>query len=261
VKVGTVQAMLDVIAFDADDTLWHNETLYTATQDRFKQLLSGYRGTDGIDQVLHETEMRNLQHYGYGIKSFALSMIETAIELTDGRVRGTEIREIIGFAREMLKAPVQLLEGVEEVIHTLSESHQLMIITKGDLFDQESKIVRSGLAEYFTHVEIVSQKTEDTYKTLQTKHNIHPERFLMVGNSLKSDILPVLAVGGQAVYIPYHTTWTHEVVADPDEGPKGYFELTNIGFLPALVQSHQFNSRGERWGNYPTTKGPGTTGR
>jgi putative hydrolase of the HAD superfamily len=241
--------MFDVIAFDADDTLWHNESLYTATQDRFKQLLSRYRSMDGIDQVLYETEMRNLQYYGYGIKSFTLSMIETAVELTDGQIRGREIREIIGFAREMLNAPVQLLEGVEEAIHTLSEFNQLMIITKGDLFDQEAKIARSGLAEYFTYVEIVSQKTEDTYKALQAKYNIHPEHFLMVGNSLKSDILPVLALGGQAVYIPYHTTWAHEVVADPDEEPRGFVELTSIALLPALVQSHQLNSRSQKWRN------------
>jgi putative hydrolase of the HAD superfamily len=229
--------MFDVIAFDADDTLWHNETLYTVTQDRFRQLLSRYRATDGIDQVLYETEKRNLQHYGYGIKSFTLSMIETAIELTDGQVRGREIREIIGFAREMLKAPVQLLEGVEGAVRTLSDSHQLMIITKGDLFDQESKIARSGLADCFSHVEIVSHKTEETYKALLAKHNIHPGRFLMVGNSLRSDILPVLAVGGRAVYIPYHITWAHEVVANPDEVPQGgYFELEHIGLLPSLVE-------------------------
>ncbi len=228
--------MFDVIAFDADDTLWHNETLYSITQDKFKQLLSRYRSTNGIDRELYETEIRNLRHYGYGIKSFTLSMIETAIELTGGRVRGEEIREIIDFAREMLEAPVQLLEGVQEVVHTLSASHPLMIITKGDLFDQESKIARSGLADYFTHVEIVSHKTEDTYKALLAKHNIHPERFLMVGNSLKSDILPSVAIGSQAVYIPYHTTWVHELVVSPGENQTGYFELEHIGQLPVLVE-------------------------
>jgi len=228
--------MFDIIAFDADDTLWHNETLYTVTQDKFKQLLSKYRDTDGIDQVLYETEMRNLQHYGYGIKSFTLSMIETAIELTGARVQGREIREIIGFAREMLKAPVQLLEDVEDVIRTLSASHQLMIITKGDLFDQESKIARSGLADYFTHVEVVSHKTEDTYKALLAQHHIHPGRFLMVGNSLKSDVLPVVAIGSQAVYIPYHVTWAHEVVANPHEERQDYLELEHISQLPALVE-------------------------
>ena len=231
-----MQAMFDVIAFDADDTLWHNETLYSMTQDRFKQLLSRYRDTDRIDRELYETEMRNLQYYGYGIKAFTLSMIETAIELTDAQIQGREIREIIGFAREMLKAPVRLLEGVQEVIHTLSASHQLMIITKGDLFDQESKIARSGLADYFSQVEIVSHKTEDTYKALLAQHHMRPDRFLMVGNSLKSDILPVLAVGGQAVYIPYHLTWAHEVVTAPHENRPGYFELEHIGQLPALLE-------------------------
>ena len=227
--------MFDVIAFDADDTLWHNETLYTVTQDKFKQLLSRYRSTDGIEQELFETEMRNLQYYGYGIKSFTLSMIETAIELTDGRIQGREIREIIGFAREMLGAPVQLLAGVEAVTRSLSESHRLMLITKGDLFDQESKVARSGLAGYFTHVEIVSQKTKETYQALLAKHDIAPDRFLMVGNSLKSDILPVLAAGGCAVYVPYHLTWAHEVVNNPGGKEKGYFELEHIGQLPDLV--------------------------
>jgi putative hydrolase of the HAD superfamily len=233
--------MFDVIAFDADDTLWHNETLYSMTQDRFKQLLSRYRDRDGIDHELHETEMRNLQYYGYGIKAFTLSMIETAIELTDAQIQGREIREIIGFAREMLKAPVQLLEGVQEIIHALSASHQLMIITKGDLFDQESKIARSGLADYFSQVEIVSHKTEAAYQALLARHQVRPERLLMVGNSLKSDILPVLAVGGQAVYIPYHLTWDHEVVTAPDENRPGYFELEHIGQLPALLEELSSN--------------------
>jgi len=236
--------MFDVIAFDADDTLWHNETLYSITQDKFKQLMSKYRGTDGIDQVLYETEIRNLEHYGYGIKAFTLSMIETAIELTDDQIQGREIREIIGFAREMLKAPVQILDGAADVVRTLSTSHQLMIITKGDLFDQESKIARSGLADYFTHVEIVSHKTEDTYRSLLAKHHIHAERFLMVGNSLKSDVLPVIAVGSQAVYIPHHLTWAYEVVADPHEEPQGrYFQLEHIRQLPALVKRLSHDSK------------------
>jgi len=237
--------MFDVIAFDADDTLWHNETLYSITQDKFKQLLSRYRSTSGIDQELYETEMRNLQYYGYGIKAFTLSMIETAIELTGAQIQGREIREIIGFAREMLKAPVQLLEGTVDVIRTLSASHQLMIITKGDLFDQESKIARSGLASYFGRVEIVSHKTEETYRALLARHKLRPERFLMVGNSLRSDILPVVAVGSQAVYIPYHLTWAHEVVANPlEEAQDGYFRLEDIRQLPALVKRLS-NGRGD----------------
>ena len=228
--------MLDVIAFDADDTLWHNETLYTMTQDRFKKLLSRYRSGEGVDQELYETEMRNLQYYGYGIKPFTLSMIETAIELTDGRVQGREIQEIINFAKEMLRAPVQLLEGVQEVILTLSESHRLMIITKGDLFDQETKVAHSGLTDYFDHVEIVSEKSPDSYQALLAKHRIVPEHFMMVGNSLRSDIFPVLAIGGQAVHIPYHTTWAHETVIGLDKVEKEYFKLEHIGMLPELAQ-------------------------
>jgi putative hydrolase of the HAD superfamily len=228
--------MLDVIAFDADDTLWHNETLYTMTQDRFRKLLSRYRSGAGIEDELYETEMRNLQYYGYGIKSFTLSMIETAIELTEGRVQGSEIQEIINFAKEMLRAPVQLLEGVQEVILTLSESHRLMIITKGDLFDQETKIAHSGLTDCFDHVEIVSEKSPDTYRALLAEHRIAPEHFMMVGNSLRSDILPVLAIGGQAVHIPYHTTWAHETVIGQDKVEKQYFKLEHIGMLPELVQ-------------------------
>jgi putative hydrolase of the HAD superfamily len=229
--------MFDLIAFDADDTLWHSETLYTVTQDKFVHLLSAYRETDGIEAELYQTEMRNLRYYGYGIKSFTLSMIETAIQLTDGRIRGEEIRQILAFAREMLKAPVELLEGAEEVVRALSESHPLMIVTKGDLFDQESKLARSGLADYFTHVEVVTAKTSTTYQALLSKYHITPGRFLMVGNSLKSDILPVLAVGGQAVYIPYHITWVHEAVAQPADDVMGYFELEHIRLLPALVES------------------------
>lgn len=228
--------MLAVIAFDADDTLWHNETLYTMTQDRFKQLLCRYRSGEGIEAELYETEMRNLQYYGYGIKSFTLSMIETAIELTEGRVQSEEIQEIIDFSKEMLRAPVQLLEGVQDAILALSGSHRLMIVTKGDLFDQETKIAHSGLADYFDHIEIVSEKSPDTYRALLAKHRISPEHFMMVGNSLRSDILPVLAIGGQAVYIPYHTTWAHETLIGQDEAEKEYFELEHIGMLPELAQ-------------------------
>jgi putative hydrolase of the HAD superfamily len=231
-----IRTTIDVIAFDADDTLWHNETLYLMTQDKFKQLLLSHHSTERIAQELDETETHNLQYFGYGIKGFTLSMIETAIELTDGRIQGREIQEIINFAKEMLKAPVQPLEHVEEVIAKLSESHALMIITKGDLFDQETKIARSGLASHFKHIEIVSEKTSDTYERILAKYNIDPRRFLMVGNSLRSDILPVLAIGGQAVYVPYHATWAHETVINQGEEQKGYFECEHIGLLPALVE-------------------------
>ncbi len=228
--------MLEIIAFDADDTLWHNESLYTVTQEKFKEILSGYLNTDVIEQQLYETEIRNLSHFGYGIKSFTLSMIETAIELTEGRISGSDVQRIIDSGREMLNAPIQLLDHVQEAIDNLANKHALMIITKGDLLDQETKIARSGLGDYFTHVEVVSEKTEETYQALLAKYEVNPRRFLMVGNSLRSDILPVVSLGGWAIHIPYHTTWAYEPV-NPDETTSAdYFELEHRGLLPGLVE-------------------------
>lgn len=227
--------MINLIAFDADDTLWHNESLYNMTQSRFAQLLSPYCSAEIVEQSLYETEMRNLNFYGYGIKSFTLSMIETAIELSEGQVCGQEIQEIINFARWMLTEPIELLDGVKETVLELSKEYRLMIITKGDLFDQESKVARSGLADYFGQVEIVSQKTPEVYQSLLEKHNIAPKQFLMVGNSLPSDVLPVVEIGGQAVHIPYHITWQHETVTDQSAQQGDYFELNQIAALPAVV--------------------------
>jgi len=227
---------LDLIAFDADDTLWHNEILYRGAQDKLKELLSSYANGETVDQRLYQTEMSNLQHYGYGIKSFTLSMIETAVELTKGKIQGTEIQKIIGFAKEMLTSQVQLFEHAEETVRELAKSHELMIITKGDLLDQQSKLSRSGLGDCFRYVEVVSQKTQGVYQTLLTRYRIEPQRFLMVGNSLKSDILPVLALGGHAVYVPFHITWAHEVVDSQPIGHDGYYELEHLGQLPQLIE-------------------------
>jgi putative hydrolase of the HAD superfamily len=228
--------MIELIAFDADDTLWHSEILYARTQEKFQQLLSPYLQDSRAGEELYQTEMRNLRTYGYGIKGFALSMIETAIKLSDGRIQASEIQGIIDLTRDMLEAPVQLLDHAEEVVATLAACHTLVMITKGDLFDQERKITRSGLSSHFAHVEIVSDKTVDTYRSLLARHQVAAPRFLMVGNSLRSDILPVVALGGQAVHIPYHITWDHEAVAEGDEVPKTYFELEHIGLLPELVE-------------------------
>lgn len=228
--------MFDVIAFDADDTLWHSETLYLKAQDKFKRLLSDDQDAEGVEQKLFETEMQNLPYFGYGIKSFTLSMIETAIELKGSGIRGREIQKIIDFGKEMLRAEVQLLEHVEETVAKLSESYELMIITKGDLFHQENKIARSGLDHYFGTVEIVSEKTRGAYEAILTKHGITPQRFLMVGNSLRSDISPVVAMGGLAVYIPYHITWAHENMINPGQEQQSYFELEHMGLLPALIE-------------------------
>lgn len=225
----------DLIAFDADDTLWHNEPLYTMTQERFKKLLAPYHEGEIIDRELYETEMRNLAFYGYGIKSFTLSMIETAIELTGGRVGGAEIRQIIDLAHEMLRAPVRLMDGIEEVLSTLSAGYRLMVITKGDLFDQETKLARSGLVDYFDLVEIVSNKRPETYAALLSKHQTPAGRFLMVGNSLPSDILPVLSLGGRSVYIPYHSTWEHEIVDEDTVSHEPYVKLEDVRQLPELL--------------------------
>lgn len=230
----TSRKAVDVIAFDADDTLWHNESLFTVTQSKFKQLLSAYHNDEWIEEKLNETERRNIEHFGYGIKGFTLSMIETAIELTEGRINGAEIGQIIGFAKAMLCAPVELLDGVRETVSRLAGEYQLMLITKGDLFDQESKIARSGLGDYFTHIEIVSEKNSNVYRAIIAKHGLDPQRFLMVGNSIKSDILPAVEAGARAVYVPYHTTWVHERVTGYDAS--GFFEIAQIDLLPALLE-------------------------
>lgn len=228
-------SIFDVIAFDADDTLWHNERMYAGAQARFVELLAHYHSPEWIHERLYQTEMANLQHFGYGIKAFALSMIETAIELTEGRISGQDIQALIGLAKEMLNAEVELLEHVAETVAELAQSYPLMVITKGDLLDQETKIARSGLGQHFRYVEVVSAKTGATYDRLLKRHAIAPERFLMVGNSLRSDILPILELGGQAVYIPYHLTWIHEAADLPRSGHPGYHQLDHMGLLPGLL--------------------------
>ncbi|GAB4578026.1 MAG: HAD family hydrolase [Anaerolineales bacterium] len=227
----------DMIAFDADDTLWHNERLFIEVQSRFKDLLAHYHSPEWIGARLYDTEVRNIQHFGYGIKAFALSMIETAVELTEGRVSGGDIQTIIGWAKEMLTAEVELLAYVREIVPLLAEKYQLMVITKGDLLDQEAKVARSGLGGYFRHIEIVSQKTPAVYAQLLKKHHLAPERFLMVGNALRSDILPVLELGGHAVYVPQTNTWIHESATPPPKGQAGFYELAHLGELPGLLEA------------------------
>ena len=225
----------ETIAFDADDTLWHHERLYVNAQARFRQLLSHYQRPEWIDERLYQTEMHNLQHFGYGIKAFALSMIETALELTENRISGVDIQTIIDMAKAMLAADIELLEHAAETVATLAETYPLMVITKGDLRDQETKMARSGLAPYFRHVEIVSDKSRTSYAALLQRHTMAPSRFLMVGNSLRSDILPVLALGASAVYIPHHLTWAHELAEAPPTEHPGFYELEHLGLLPGLL--------------------------
>jgi putative hydrolase of the HAD superfamily len=227
--------MLSLIAFDADDTLWHNETLYMGVEERFATLVAPYASSEQASEVLHQVEVRNLKYYGYGIKGYTISLIEAAIQLSGGKITGTSIQSLIDITRDMLVAHVQLIDHAEEVVTLLSGSYELMIITKGDLFEQQAKIARSGLRDRFRHVEIVSDKTPETYATLLTKYNVPPSGFVMIGNSLRSDILPVLELGSNAVYVPYHATWAHEHAEPPHKDHAGFYELEHIGQLPALL--------------------------
>ncbi len=228
--------VFDIIAFDADDTLWHSERLYARAQTEFTKLLAQYRNEEYIQAHLYEVESRNIQHFGYGVKGFALSMIETAVELTDGHVTGNDIKAIIALGKDMLNADIELLDGVTDTIAQLAARHYLMVITKGDLLDQEKKIQRSGLGRYFHRIEIVSEKTRESYSSLLAEHSIAPQKFFMVGNSLRSDILPILELGGNAAYIPYEITWQHET-AEPPVDQAGFYQLEHIGQLPDLLDT------------------------
>jgi putative hydrolase of the HAD superfamily len=226
----------DVIAFDADDTLWHSEILYAAAQEEYRRLLAPYAEAATIDRVLHQTEIRNLPTYGYGIKGFALSMIEAALDLSQQQINGGEIQRVLDLAKQMLRTDVELLEGVAEVVAQLAETYPLMLITKGDLVHQEAKIEQSGLKPYFRSIDIVADKTPQSYAALLARHHVESSRFLMIGNSLRSDVLPVLAIGGQAVHVPYAIAWAHEHVDLPPDQQGRYHELDHIGLLPALVK-------------------------
>ncbi len=203
---------IKVIAFDADDTLWVNETYFRDAENRFAALLESYETNNKIQQELFKTEIKNLKDYGYGIKGFVLSMIEVAIDLSDGTIRASKIKELLQIGREMLHAPVDILPGVQEVLKELSKRFKLIVVTKGDLVDQERKLVKSGLLPFFHHVEVLSEKKEEDYLKLINRLEVSPQDFLMVGNSLKSDVLPLIQIGAKAIHIPFHTTWAHEEV-------------------------------------------------
>lgn len=224
-----------VLGFDADDTLWHNETIFEKVHERYRALLASHHDAATVDRTLFATEMRNLELYGYGVKGFTLSAIETAIQLTDGKISAAEIQRLIELGREMLAHPVELLEGVAETLGELATRHRMILVTKGDLRDQERKLAKSGLAAHFERVEIVSEKNEATYAAILRRHEIAPENFLMVGNSLRSDILPVLAIGAAAAYVPYHLTWAHERVEEVPAVEGRFFAVKTFRELPAIV--------------------------
>ncbi|HEY5982182.1 MAG TPA: HAD family hydrolase [Anaerolineales bacterium] len=220
------------IAFDADDTLWHNETHYQRAGGAFKQLLQDFAGPDAIEKALGEIEVRNIGWYGYGIKSYTLSMIEAAVAITGGKVSGAVIDSILQLGRDMLAADVMLFEHAASALTALARDHDLMLITKGDLLEQSEKLKRSGLTPLFKYVEIIQDKTAESYRSLLQRHGIPIDKFIMVGNSLKSDILPVIEIDGRAVFVPYEHTWSHEHVDAPNHG---YFEIGHLGLLPELV--------------------------
>jgi putative hydrolase of the HAD superfamily len=226
-----------VVGFDGDDTLWHSETRFHVTQGEFRELLKRHVPDADVDARLAETEMQNLAIYGYGVKSFTLSMLETAMELTRQRIPTADLDVILGWGKRMLMEPTELLNGVEETLRSLSGRYDLLLITKGDLFDQESKLARSGLGDLFLGVEILSEKNTETYRGVFQRRAIKPEEFVMVGNSLRSDVVPVVELGGRAVHIPYEVTWAHEEVGE-DELPKyGWRRLETIRELPSALEA------------------------
>jgi len=227
-------AGLSTIGFDADDTLWQNETFFRMTEQRFTELLSGHGEHRVISARLLEAERRNLRVYGFGVKGFTLSMIETALEVTSGQVSPAVIAEILSFGRQMLQNPVETLPGVRQTLDALAGRYRILLITKGDLFDQERKLAQSGLGDYFSAVEIVSDKTPDTYRRIFTRHGDGPERAAMIGNSLKSDVVPALRAGSWGVYVPHELTWVLEHEEAPEADPR-FRRIADLGQLPALL--------------------------
>src|SRR5690242_2486414 len=224
-----------VLGFDGDDTLWHSESHFEVTQSEFRDLLSRHVPDADAGTRLAETEMRNLAVYGYGVKSFTLSMLETAIQLTEGRIPASDLEVILGWGKRMLTEPTELLPGVDKTLRELAKSYDLVLVTKGDPFDQEGKLARSGLGDLFLGVEILSEKNVSAYRAIFQRRAIKPEEFVMVGNSLRSDIGPVVELGGRAVHIPYRVTWSHEQVDEESLPAEGWDRLERIDQVGELL--------------------------
>ena len=219
---------IKVIAFDADDTLWVNETYFRDAELEFAKLLAKYETANKIDQELFKKEIDNLRYYGYGIKGFVLSMIECALELSNFQIHPKALQAILDIGKEMIEKPIELLKGVEDTLQFLDGKYRLIVATKGDLLDQERKLEKSNLLKYFHHIEVMSDKKEKDYKKLIKHLDIKPSEFLMIGNSLKSDVLPLINIGASAIHIPFHTTWIHEEVDLQDSTKLEYRTLNNI---------------------------------
>ena len=221
---------IKVIAFDADDTLWVNEPYFRESELEFCNLLKNGMGIDEVTEELFATEIGNIPLYGYGTKAFVLSMIETGLKISKGKMNAKTIEAILQIGKNQINKPIELIDGVVEVLENLQNKYRLIVATKGDLLDQEIKLKKSGLLKYFHHIEVMSDKKEEDYQKLIQHLDIHPEQFLMIGNSLKSDILPVVNLGGEAIHVPFHTTWEHELIEDND------LEKINVKELECIVE-------------------------
>lgn len=231
---------IKVIGFDADDTLWVNETYFRDAELEFSKLMAPYETANKIDQELLKRQIENLPLYGYGIKGFILSMVEIALELSNNTVSNKTIEAILNIGKQMLSKPVDLLDGVEEVLLKLSQDYRLIVVTKGDLLDQERKLEKSGLTHYFHHIEVVSDKQDANYSKLLNHLDVKPSEFLMIGNSLKSDILPLINLKARAIHVPFHTTWIHEQVVTNEKDNKKYKTITSLlDVLPILNKNQK----------------------
>ncbi len=226
------------VGLDGDDTLWHSESHYHAAQDRYRAIVGVWSdlSTEELDHQLLETERANLDLFGYGVKAYTLSLVETAIEVTEGRISGSALREVLELGKDLLRHPVELLDGVPEALDALHGEIRLMLITKGDLLHQEVKVAQSGLGDLVDEVEIVSEKDEATYRRVLDRHGIDPAGFVMVGNSVASDVLPVLAIGARAVHVPYHLAWALDH-AEADAAEHGFTVLRSLRELPDVIRS------------------------
>ena len=225
---------LTTIGFDADDTLWQNEQFFRGTEQQFAELLAPYADVPDLSQRLLAVEKRNLALYGFGIKGFTLSLVETAVEVTEGRVPSSVVADILAAGREMLRHPVETLPHVAETLEALSDAYRLVLITKGDLFDQERKLAQSGLGDFFDAVEIVSNKDASTYDRIFRRHGDGPERAMMIGNSLKSDVVPAIEAGSWGVFVPHELTWVLEHVDAPVHAPR-FRQIDHLGEIVPLL--------------------------
>ena len=223
-----ISEKIKVIAFDADDTLWVNETYFRDAEHHFAKLLAKYETENKIHQELFKAEIKNLKIYGYGVKGFVLSMVECALELSNYQISQKTVEAILNIGKKMLEEPIELLDGVEEVLQSLQGKYKLIVATKGDLLDQERKLEKSNLLSYFHHIEVMSDKKEKDYLKLIKHLDIHPSELLMIGNSLKSDVLPLIEIGASAIHVPFHTTWVHEEVSEEEKSKSNYKTINKL---------------------------------